>query len=241
MEIIKKIAAKGADKRGQKPVTIAFLGDSVTQGCFEVYETGGGGLDTVYEPEAGYPAKVVSILHHLCPSAQINLIPAGISGDSAFGGLERLDRDVLNFHPDLTVVSFALNDSTRGMEYLETYKDELRAIFQRLKDAGSEVIFLMNNPMCRKVSPHIQSDLFRGLAVDFMKYMEDGVVDAYFQAAKETAQSCGVPVCDCYANWTAMHEAGIDTTALLSNDLNHPTRELHWMFAWELVHVMLQN
>ena len=37
MKIIDKIKKKTLDICGEKPVTIAFLGDSVTQGCFECY------------------------------------------------------------------------------------------------------------------------------------------------------------------------------------------------------------
>ena len=241
MKFLEKLSAKAADKTGKAPVTIAFLGDSVTQGCFEVYETGNGGLDTVYEPESGYPAKTVSILHQFCPGAQINTIPAGISGDSAPGGLARLERDVLRYSPDLTVVSFLLNDSCGGMERISVYTDALRQIFARLQDAGSEVIFMPSNPMCRSVSPHIRQELFRNLAPGFIRLMEDGVVDAYAEAGRKTAEECGVPVCDCYGSWNAMHQHGIDTTALLSNQLNHPTREMHWMFAWELIHTMLHT
>ena len=46
----------------------------------------------------------------------------------------------------------------------------------------------------------------------------------------------GVPVCDCYAQWKTMHEAGVDTTELLANQLNHPTREMNWLFAVSLLH-----
>ena len=74
MKFLEKLSAKAADKTGKAPVTIAFLGDSVTQGCFEVYETGNGGLDTVYEPESGYPAKTVSILQCVSRNYTDNLI-----------------------------------------------------------------------------------------------------------------------------------------------------------------------
>ena len=36
-----------------------------------------------------------------------------------------------------------------------------------------------------------------------------------------------------------MKEAGVDITSMLSNDINHPSRELHFMFAYELVKLML--
>ena len=40
MKIIEKLRARQEDIYAAKPITIAFLGDSVTQGCFEIYESG---------------------------------------------------------------------------------------------------------------------------------------------------------------------------------------------------------
>ncbi len=235
MEFLRKMAAKHDDKYGKAPVTIAFLGDSVTQGCFEIYETGGGGLDTVYDAENNYAHKVASVLRHMCPGAQLNVIAAGISGDNAPNGNARLERDVLPFKPDLTVVCYGLNDSGGGFDGITRYTDALESIFTRLQAAGSEVIFMTPNTMNFNTSCHITCDLFKGLAEHFAAIMKDGVLDAYIDAAKATAEKCGVPVVDCYARWKAMEAAGVNTTELLSNKLNHPTREMHWMFAWMLV------
>ena len=38
MKIFEKMAQKAKDNFHQEGVTIAFLGDSVTQGCFEIYK-----------------------------------------------------------------------------------------------------------------------------------------------------------------------------------------------------------
>ena len=48
-------------------------------------------------------------------------------------------------------------------------------------------------------------------------------------------------LCDCYAIWKRMYESGVDTTNLLSNGLNHPIREMHGLFAWQLVQTILNN
>ena len=37
MKFIEKLAKKQNNLYGEAPATLAFLGDSVTQGCFEVY------------------------------------------------------------------------------------------------------------------------------------------------------------------------------------------------------------
>lgn len=235
MEFLKKLAAKDADKYGKPPVTIAFLGDSVTQGCFEVFEVGNGGIDTVYEPENNYAAKVASILRQLCPGAQLNVIAAGISGDSAPNGNSRLGRDVLPYKPDLTVVCYGLNDCGGGDAGIDRYTDALASIFQRLRDADSEVIFMTPNSMNWNVSCHLTAEWAKNLAAAFAARMQDGTLDRYIAAAKATAERCGVPVVDCYAKWKAMEAAGVNTTELLANKLNHPTRDMHWLFAWMLV------
>ena len=35
-----------------------------------------------------------------------------------------------------------------------------------------------------------------------------------------------------------MYECGVDVTELLSNKINHPTREMNWLFAYSLVETM---
>lgn len=47
------------------------------------------------------------------------------------------------------------------------------------------------------------------------------------------------PVCDCYAQWKQLQAAGVNTTELLSNKLNHPTREMNWLFAVSLLRSIL--
>ena len=110
MEIMKKIAAKAANLGGSKIPTIAFLGDSVTQGCFECYRLSEGDIQTIFDKDHAYHRYIDRILSMLYPNVPLNIINAGISGDNAAGGLERLSRDVLCHKPDLTVVCFGLND-----------------------------------------------------------------------------------------------------------------------------------
>ena len=55
MKIIEKINAKNKNIYENNPVTIAFLGDSVTQGCFECYLTSPTTLDTVFIPPDPLP------------------------------------------------------------------------------------------------------------------------------------------------------------------------------------------
>ena len=60
-------------------------------------------------------------------------------------------------------------------------------------------------------------------------------------AARRLCAEMGVALCDCYDRWQAMKQAGIDTTALLANHINHPSRVMHGMFAGMLLDTMLMH
>ena len=239
MEIMKKIAAKAADLGGCKIPTIAFLGDSVTQGCFECYVTEDNKIQTVFDKEHAYHSYIDRIFSMLYPNVPLNIINAGISGGNAAAGLARLERDVLCHKPDLTVVCFGLNDCGQGFDGLDGYKQNLREIFTKLTESGSEVIFMTANMMNTSVSCHLPEGLLRNAANGFQQRQKDGVLTAYFDAAKQVAAECGVKICDVYAKWLMLSENGVNVTELLANKLNHPTREMNWVFAYELVNTMM--
>ena len=58
-------------------------------------------------------------------------------------------------------------------------------------------------------------------------------MDLYIDNAKHLAEEMGVPVCDCYAEWKKLSETE-DVTMLLANRINHPTKEMHELFAEKL-------
>ena len=239
MKIVEKMKAKQANIHGEPPVTIAFLGDSVTQGCFEIYKTGPESLQTVFEPQHAYSTKLRQMLAILYPSVQVNIINSGISGDNVLNGVKRLERDILSYNPDLVVVSYGLNDSGYGDAGIRNYADALATIFDQLTSRGIEVIFLTENMMNTNVSCHITDPMFLRIAEDLANRQNSGLLDRYFEAAKETAAAHGVTVCDCYAKWKAMAAAGVNVTELLANKVNHPIRELTGMFAYSLLETML--
>ena len=235
-EILKK---KQQNMHENKPVTIAFLGDSVTQGCFECYDQLDGGIETVYDYKSAYSTRVREVLNILYPRVQVNIVNSGISGDNAPGGLKRLRRDVLDYHPDLVVISYGLNDSTRGLEAMEKYTDALEEIFATLEKEGVEFIFLTQNFMCEEDSPHLHSETLRKIAANVRCTQNEGVLKAYFEAAKSLATAHGGRVCDLYAMWEKMSAAGVSTTDLLANYINHPIRAYHQYVAVKLVEEFL--
>ena len=212
----------------------------MTQGFFELYLTENGTIDTIVDQDAVYHADLAKLLHLLWPHCPVNLINAGISGDSAPGGLKRLERDVLSHKPDLTVVSFGLNDSHRGAAGLAMYSNALREIFQRLTGSGSEVIYMTQNMMNTVMRQDLTEEKYRVIAEKTMEHENDGTLARYYETGKAVAAECGVKVCDGYTKWKRLQANGVKTTDLLANAINHPTRPMYWPFAVSLLETMTE-
>lgn len=238
MKITNLIAKKSNDLFGEKIPTVAFLGDSVTQGCFALYMKNERDAEAYYDKESAYHLYFSKILSLLYPRVPINIINAGIGGGRAKNGLERLERDVLCHHPDLTVVCFGLNDSR---DNIDVYYNSLKGIFKALKENGSEVIFMTPNMMNTKISCHLKDKPMIDIAEETMKRQNDGVLEEFVNIGKTAAREENVVICDVYSKWKALCENGVDTTELLANKINHPNEKMNWLFAYSLIETIMQN
>jgi len=123
--------------------TVCFFGDSITQNgtyikeLFQVY------LDS--DKEMG----------------RIEMYNVGIPGDTASGGLNRIDSELMGYNPDIVVIMFGMNDISGGNykkgEYneeiearrqaqLDAYEGNMRAIVDKLLGYGVEVILCTPTP-----------------------------------------------------------------------------------------------
>jgi len=104
---------------------VIFLGDSLTAGH---------GLSA----DEAFPALVEQALRQ--KGLAVRVVNAGVSGDTAAGGLDRLAW-LLEQHPDVLVVGLGANDAFRGQP-VERIAANLRAIVKRAKSAGARVVLL---------------------------------------------------------------------------------------------------
>lgn len=235
MKVLEKIIAKQNDNKNQPGVTVCFLGDSVTQGCFELYNEAPQKIQTVFDKKSAYHKYFADIFSVLCPSVPINIINSGISGATAPHSLGMIDELVLKHNPDLVVVCFGLNDSSYGIDKISDYTEALSAIFKKIRAIGSEIIFMTPNMVCDRLSGHLTEDNIISVAKRWVEYGKAGFLDKYIDAARELCKSENIIVCDCYKKWKRMSECGLNVTELLSNKINHPTRDMNWLFAYSLV------
>ena len=235
MSILQQLLQLEAAHTHRKGLTVAFLGDSVTQGCFEVYKNKEDRIVPVFEPLSGYPYLLHKKLATAYPSVPFHIVNAGISGDCAPNGCKRLARDVLSHTPDLTVVCYGLNDCADGESSVEKYAAALREILCRLQESGGAVIFMTPNMMNDSISAEVSDPDIRAVAERKCELQTSGHFTRHIDAARALCRELNVPVCDCYAKWQALADAGEDVTDLLCNRINHPTREMHALFADELL------
>ena len=211
---------------------IAFLGDSVTHGAFECIQ--GDSAGCIFDMDAVYHERLRRMLLAVNPWLPVSIINAGVAGDNAIMGLARLERDVISHKPHICVVNFCLNDLS---ETVEEYVAALREIFIRLMAADIRPILLTPSMLNTYVHPDT-IPMYRDFAAVTAGWHQSGVMDGYVEAAKTLAAELGVAVADAYAKWKALEAEGMDVTENLANYINHPSRELHQLFADALLETL---
>lgn len=209
--------------RSAAPVLIVALGDSVTQGVAEVDHLLGA---------ATYHQQLLRLLERQYPLATFSVINSGVDGDGAEGGLKRLERDVIRYQPDLLLLGFCLNDATiGGAEYRATYQAALRSIIEKTRsETTADIVLLTPNMMVTRPNENVHQTHLQ-LVDRFIAVQRDGMLASYAEAMREVGAELNVPVADVYAEWEKLAADGLDTTAMLSNGLNHPTEAGHQMAA----------
>lgn len=217
MNITEKLMMDIKGLREHGAITIVAFGDSVTHGA-----VGEGEIDyeTVYWNRL---KKKINAVRNYVP---VNVINAGIGGDCASNSVERMDSQVLAHNPDLVIICFGLND-VNGRK--ETYLGALERIFEKCKESGADAIFMTPNMLNTYVADDAP-ERYLEYASKTAEMQNGGRMDEYMYGACELANRMGITVCDCYSKWKELARTQ-DTTMLLANRINHPTREMHELFA----------
>jgi acyl-CoA thioesterase-1 len=117
------LAGAGVGPAAADPIRIVALGDSLTAGP---------GLSA----DSAFPAKLEAALH--ARGHDVAVVDAGVSGDTARDGLNRLEWSV-GPDADAVIVELGANDALRGTDPAIT-RQALDAILTRLADRGLPVL-----------------------------------------------------------------------------------------------------
>ena len=144
-------------------IIVAF-GDSLTAGY---------GLD----PGEGFPDQLQQALR--AKGHDVNVIDAGVSGDTTAGGLARLDWSIGD-NADAVILELGANDALRGVAPEETRKN-LAAMLEKLKKRGLPVLLAgmlappNMGPEYGRAFNAIYPDLAKEYGVPLYPFFLDGV------------------------------------------------------------------
>ena len=158
------LAAVGVAEAADRPVKIVVLGDSLSAGF---------GLPA----EAAFPSRLAEALK--AKTSGVSIVNAGVSGDTASGGLDRLDWSVPD-DTDAVILELGANDALRGLDPKLT-KTALDRILRKLEDRHI-VVLLAGMRAPRNMGPDYARDfdaIYPALAstypVVFYPFFLDGV------------------------------------------------------------------
>ncbi|MCB1092550.1 MAG: hypothetical protein KDL87_13520, partial [Verrucomicrobiae bacterium] len=184
---------------GQNPVRVVCFGDSIT-GVY--YHTG--------SRRAWTDLLGLAILK-AWPSAKVEMVNAGISGNTTAQGLARMEREVIAKRPDLVAVMFGMNDVARTP--VETYEANLRQISARCCRAGAAVIFCTPNSVTETPD------------------RPNAKLAEFSEAMRRVAAGEGWPVADAFADWESLRKRDFGAWTLLMSETIHPNLNGHRRFA----------
>ena len=158
--------------REGKDITVVSIGGSVTRG------------ESASAPEFDYPSMIGKwISAHY--GVKCNSVNAGSNGTGSVIGVERVERDVLKYKPDLVIVEFSVNDGENDLD-----KEAYESLMIRLLTAECQpaVIHLAMCGRDKKTSERIHDEIcehynvplltvkaFMDWVDDSAPYFKDGV------------------------------------------------------------------
>ena len=206
------------------PINVVIFGDSVSHGAVNGY----------IDYENGYWNILKKKLNSFRDYVPVNMINTSIGGTSAKTSLPRMDSQVLIHNPDLVIICFGLNDVN---EPIEDYLDSLKQMFLKCKAAKVEALFMTPNMLNTRVADDAPGDCLE-YAAKTAGMQNSGRMDKFIYSAIKLAKEMGVQVCDCYSKWKELSKT-TDITMLLANRINHPTSEMHNLFADSLYDMII--
>ncbi len=145
------------------------------------------------------------------PEARVEMINAGISGNTTVDALARIEKDVIAQRPQLVVVMFGMNDATRIPR--DEYQANLESIVTRCRAAGAAVVLCTPNSVIENTS------------------RPNASLAEYSENVRQLAADRQVPLVDVFAHWQTLKEADPTSWSLLMSDAIHPNMNGHREFA----------
>lgn len=117
--------------KDRSEATISAIGDSLTYG---------------WMVQRGYVDYFEEMLKEKYPESSLTIMNRGIPGDTAHGGLYRVESEVVLYDPDCVLIQFGLNDAFLGCP-AEQYKKNIHGIVDKIR-AGCDAEIVLVSSVC---------------------------------------------------------------------------------------------
>ena len=185
--LVRRFAAGG-------DLSVVGLGDSLTYG---------------WMVDRGFFDRFVDRLETAYPRASIARINAGVPGDTADGGLGRVDA-LLARRPTLVLIQFGLNDMAQGVVPSE-YGVSLTAMVRRVRNAGAIPAVVTSSPVPWPEGAR--------------------ACETFYGICREVAAAEDVPAASLDRDWKGLRASPAQWGDLLQSDEVHPTDAGHALMA----------
>ena len=194
--------------RKGKPVTIAYLGGSITEA-------------------PGYRVQTEAYFKSRYPQAQITTVNAGVGGTGSPLGVFRLKQDVLDYKPDLVFVEFAVNDfNGDSLKICNAIEGVIRQI--RAADRTTDICFLYTifEPMVKE---------YRAMTMpSSVRYMER-IADYYKLPSINLGHDVLAKLDAGKLVFAAEKNSDQGPKVIFTNDRTHPTTAGHSVYTGTII------
>lgn len=171
-------------KRGEH-VTIVAFGDSNTA---ETFHTRG---------HMTWPSLLAEAIFEEYGTGVCTVINSAVCGTGFADSMARLDRDVVRYRPDLTIVCFGVGAANHGLEKIEPFKQSIRNMILAIREkCGSEILLRTPNPFVGVGWIPLPEGCSVGEPMNHKPYRE------YARAQLEVGTELGCAVVDHYTLWS---------------------------------------
>ena len=161
-----------------------------------------------------YPNLTFNALKSHYQTAVINVITTSIGGEQSEQGAKRFSKEVLNMHPDVLFIDYALNDRSIGLERSEK---AWRKMIEKTLKANVKLILMTPTPDIKE------------------NILEDNApLAGYAKMIRRLAAEYKVGLVDSYALFKARAEKGENMKSYMAQN-NHPDELGHMVVATEIL------
>lgn len=174
-------------------------------------DVNGDSLTSGWMVNKGYVRFLEEMLKHRYPDAPIEVNSFGVPGDTAKGGMMRLNNHLLRYDPNAVMIQFGLNDMVLGVSAYE-YQLHIDSMIQSIREKPTIEIILVSS-------------------VCFNSPRENADINPYYDKLDILSKTYSLPFAKVHEYWRTSIDGGTPYNSIVMDDMVHPTEKGYQLMA----------